>query len=88
MAPSLLFTSLIIVAVPLFLIGWAVAIYVTSKGTLPVHLLYILLSVAIALMTLLGAGAIDSHGDQIEYTDNKCMERSTDGGMDNRTANL
>ncbi|WP_336325183.1 hypothetical protein [Halovenus sp. HT40] len=81
------FSLLLIIAIPLFLVGGAVAIYLTSKGALSVHQLYILLGVAIALMTLLGAGAIDSYGDTIEYTVDQCMERGTDGGMDDQTVN-
>lgn len=81
------FRLLLVIAVPLFLVGVAVAIYLTSKGALSVHQLYILLSVSIALMTLLGAGAIDSYGDTIEYTVDQCTERGTDGGMDHQTVN-
>lgn len=87
MAPLPLSYFLLIIAVPLFLVGVAVAVYLTSKGTLPVHLLYIVLGVAIALMTLLGAGAIDSYGDTIEYTVDQCEELDPEDGTDNRTGN-
>ncbi|MXR52109.1 hypothetical protein GRX03_10920 [Halovenus sp. WSH3] len=85
MAPVPTVNVLLLIAAPVCLVGGAIAVYLTSKGTLPVYLLYILLGVAVAVVTLLGAGVIDANGEKIEYTVEQCPDRGGENGTDNRT---